>query len=63
MKRYEYIRLYFDPGDLSKLNALSGDGWKVVSVMDRTGWWVHPWGQPVDEFERLMALLERELPR
>lgn len=59
MKRFEYIRLYFDPGDLSKLNALAGDGWKVVSVMDRTGWWV----RPADEFERLMALLERELPR
>jgi hypothetical protein len=32
MKTYEYIRLYFDFGDLKDLNALGSAGWRVVTV-------------------------------
>ena len=51
MKRFEYIRLYFDPGDLEQLNGLGSAGWEVVSVTDRT----------VDHHENgdLLALLKR----
>ena len=48
MKRYEYIRLAVDFGDLSELNRLSGIGWHVVAVVQ-------------DEHANWM-LLERELP-
>lgn len=34
VKRYEYIRIEIDMGDLSELNVLSGTGWKVVAVID-----------------------------
>jgi hypothetical protein len=50
MKTYEYIRLYFDFGDLKDLNALGSAGWRVVTVSqdpERT------------RFENV-ALLERE---
>lgn len=46
--RYEYIRLFFDFGDLEEMNRLAGTGWRVVSV------------QP-DE-QTFIALLERTIP-
>ncbi len=30
--KFEYIRLYFDFGDLSGLNSLGSNGWRVVTV-------------------------------
>jgi hypothetical protein len=55
VKRYEYIRLEFDLGDLKKLNGLSSVGFRVVAVIDeritgRINYLAH------------FALLERELP-
>ena len=48
MKTYEYIRLFFDFGDLHDLNQLGSAGWRVVTVsQDPSGW-----GK--------IALLERE---
>lgn len=50
MKTYEYIRLYFDFGDLKDLNALGSAGWRVVTVSQ----------DPAALFGN-MALLEREV--
>ena len=50
MKTYEYIRLYFDFGDLKDLNALGSAGWRVVTVSQ----------DPADRFGNI-ALLEREV--
>lgn len=49
MKTYEYIRLYFDFGDLKDLNALGSAGWRVVTVSQ----------DPAARFGNI-ALLERE---
>ena len=50
MRRYEYIRLFFDFGDLAEMNSLSDTGWRVIAVnlMSNTG--------------DLVALMERPLP-
>ena len=50
MKTYEYIRLYFDFGDLKDLNALGSAGWRVVTVSQ----------DPAARFGNI-ALLEREV--
>lgn len=31
---FEYIRTYFDTGDLHELNSLGSKGWEVITVMD-----------------------------
>ncbi len=48
MKRYEYIRIELDMGNLKELNSLSGSGWRVAAV--------------VHQFKADYALLERPLP-
>ena len=50
--RYEYMRLTLDFGDLSDLNSLSSEGWKVVAVVP----------DPHDEFQ-YYVLLERPSTR
>ena len=53
--KYEYIRLYFDFGDLHELNQLSSSGWRVVSVQ--------PGAVDTDALGvSQIALLERPLP-
>jgi hypothetical protein len=49
MKRYEVIRLEFDPGDLDELNRFTNDGWQVCGVCS------------MGQFEHY-AMLQRELP-
>lgn len=48
MRKFEYIRLSFDFGDLSDMNGLGGAGWRVVSI------------QPSGPFT-FFALMEREI--
>ena len=50
MKTYEYIRLFFDFGDLHDLNQLGSAGWRVVTVSQ----------DPAARFGNI-ALLEREV--
>jgi hypothetical protein len=51
--KYEYIRIHLDFGDLGPLNRYSGDGWKVVAIIEK---------QPDPGFEEgYWALLEREI--
>jgi hypothetical protein len=47
--RYEYIRVPFDLGDLSKLNNYSMIGWRVIQVIK-------------DPLNQEYALLERPIP-
>ena len=51
---YEYIGLWFDPGDLEEMNALASTGWKVVAV---------GWDPKFDKECSCWALLERPLPK
>lgn len=59
MKKYEYIRIGIDMGDLSELNALSGTGWKIVAVVNNP--YFHRDDRVFDAISHY-ALLERELP-
>lgn len=56
--RYEYVRLQFDFGNLSQMNSLSGDRWKVIAVL--------PISAETSYSNKQMggwyALLERPLP-
>ena len=53
MQAYEYIRLYFDFGDLAELNRISSAGWRVISVQSGVG--------PMQHTN--VALLERTIQR
>jgi hypothetical protein len=58
MKRYEYIRIQFDFGDLSELNRYSGDGWRLIQAGPVAG---HiEIAQPSNRF-LYWALLERPI--
>ena len=52
---YEYIGLWFDPGDLKDMNLLASMGWKVVEVRYDSTAKLH------GDFT-CWALLERPLP-
>jgi hypothetical protein len=52
VRRYEYIRLAIDIGDLLELNGLSSVGFRVLAVVDERE------GSDIVHY----ALLERELP-
>jgi hypothetical protein len=54
MTGYEYIRLEIDMGDLSELNSLSADGWRVVAVIEDSG---------LEGGAAHFVLLERPLPQ
>lgn len=55
---FEYIRTYFDTGDLHELNSLGSKGWEVIIVMDTS--------LPDNKSNRvgslfLMAILKRKI--
>lgn len=56
MKKFEYIQLGLDFGDLDKLNRLSGLGWHVVYVYEVNFFNLSHGAFP------FLALLEREIP-
>jgi len=68
-RKFEYIRLAIDVGDLSELNGLSSVGFRVVAVIDEVEAVVDPtldprlpWSSSFSERLVHYALLERELP-
>ena len=68
-RKFEYIRLAIDVGDLSELNGLSSVGFRVVAVIDEVEAFVDPtldphmpWASAVSNRVVHYALLERELP-
>lgn len=50
-RKYEYIRIRFDSGDLTQLNRMSSAGWRVATS----------WQEAVGGIFFTYALLEREL--
>lgn len=52
--RYEYIRVEFDIGDLTKINIYSMNGWRVVAIVPGD----IITGQRLNHY----ALLERPIP-
>ena len=68
MRKFEYIRVKVDIGDLAELNQLSSVGFRVVAIIDETETFIdeelnpsEPWTAPFTEYTAHYALLEREL--
>ena len=68
-RKFEYIRLAIDVGDLSELNGLSSVGFRVVAVINEVETVVDPtldphlpWSSSFSHRLVHYALLERELP-
>ena len=53
-KKFEYIRLFLDIGDLSELNRLGSIGWHCVGLVDLNM-------RPQVRNNMILVLLEREL--